>query len=172
MSRLAAAALFLLLVLTTVPASAQEAPTEVAETPVACTNDGGLEVVTAAGLQSKITTPAFDGPGEETKEYLVDLGASSLDATAPVDIEMAWDLAVNDYDLGADSAASSGISENYQPFDPNLESVRLDVVKHCEIITVRAINFLAPVDLDELSLAFKVGPVVTPAPAAEPTPAP
>ncbi len=49
--------------------------------------------------------------------------------------------------------------------------MRLDVVKHCEVINVRAINFLAPVDLDELSLAFTVGPVVTP-PAATPTPTP
>lgn len=170
MSRILAAVLFSLLALGAVPAAAQEAPTEpAAATPIACDNAAGLEVVTPAGLKSTIATPTFDGPGEEAKEYLVDLSATSLEATAPVDIAMTWGLAVNDYDLAADSAASSGASDNYQPFDPNEENVRLDVVKHCEVISVRAINFLAPVDIDELELDFVVGPVVTP---AEPTEAP
>jgi hypothetical protein len=162
--------LFSLLLLSALPAAAQEAPEATATeeptveaTPIACDNPDELEVITTEGLASDITTPAFDGSGTEEKEFLVDLGATSLDATAPVDIAMTWDLAVNDYDLGADSAASSGFSENYQPFDPTEENVRLDVVNHCEVIYVRAVNFLAPVDLDEIALAFTVGPVVTPA---------
>lgn len=186
MSRLLAAMLCSLLVFVAGPAAAQESSGESAsetptaaeadtdaetETPVACTNTDELDVLTPAGLESDIATPAFDGPGEEYKDYLVDLGATSPDATAPVEIAMTWDLPVNDYDLGADSAASSGFSENYQPLDPNEENVRLDVVKHCEVISVRAINFLAPVDLDELALKFTVGTVVTP-PAPEPAPAP
>lgn len=165
MSRLLAATLFSVLVFTAVPAAAQDAPasTATATPAVACANPDALEVITPAGPESDITTPAFDGPGEESKDYLVDLGASSADANAPLDIVLTWELTVNDYDLGAGSAVSTGYSENYQPFDPTEEKVHLDVVKHCEVITVRAVNFLAPVDVDELTLAFTVGPVATPA---------
>ncbi|HVM19534.1 MAG TPA: hypothetical protein VM307_06205 [Egibacteraceae bacterium] len=173
MARLLAAVLTSMLLFAAVPAAAQEAGgeapvEEVTEepTPVECANPDGLEVITTEGLTTDIATPTFDGSGSEYKEFLVDLGAYSLDATAPVDVSMTWGILLNDYDLAAFSAKSSGLSENYQPFDPAEENVRLDVVRHCEVIEAEAINFLAPIDLDSLELTFAVGTVTEP-PAAQ-----
>lgn len=159
---------------TEVPAStieaATEAPTEAAtevaeeptETaPLACANPNDLEVVTPAGLDSTIPTPVFDGPGTEYKEYLVDLSAASLDATAPVNITLTWGLRVNDYDLGAISRRSEGFTDNFQPIDPAEEATSV-VAGHCEVIEVQAINFLAPIDIDTLALDFAVGTVTHP----------
>lgn len=175
MSRLLAVILAAVLAFAVVPgALAQEAPSQTptetttepapeptASGPLACANPDDLEVLAPGTLQSTIATPVFDGPGTEYKEFLVDLSATSLEATAPVDITMTWDVRVNDYDLGATSARSDGVSENYQPFDPVEEAVNV-VAGHCEVIEVRAINFLAPVDMDTLTLAFTVGTVTTP----------
>jgi hypothetical protein len=171
--RLLAAALTALLLLVALPAAAQEAgdagePVEETEdeaAPVECANPDGLEVITTDGLASDIAVPEFSGSGMEYKELLVDLAAFSTDATAPVDVTMTWDYLVNDYDLSAFSRSSSGLSENYQPFDEAEEHVRLDVVRHCEVIEVNAINFLAPLDFDSLALDFAVGTVTEPAPA-------
>lgn len=160
MSRVLAAALAALMLFAAVPASAQEV------VPLACENAGNLEVITPAGLKTGIATPTFNGAGSESKDFLVDLGAASTEATAAVTGVLTWGLPVNDYDLQMDSANNSGVSEGYQPIDENVETVALDDVKHCEVITATAINFLAPVDIDELNLEFSVGPVTEPAPAA------
>lgn len=177
MSRLFAAALTALLVFAAVPAFAQE-PTEAVAEPteepgiIACDNAEGLEVITPDGLQSDIATPSWlVGNEVENKEFLVDLGATSLDATATVGAAMTWDVLVNDYDLEAYSSASGGLSENYQPFDPVEESVTLTKVKHCEVIVVGAIDFLAPVVVDSLVLDFSVSKIVDPGPAPAEEPA-
>lgn len=177
MSRLFAAALTALLVFAAVPAFAQE-PTEPVAEPteepeiIACDNAEGLEVITPDGLQSDIATPSFlVGNEVENKEFLVDLGATSLDATATVGAVMTWDVLVNDYDLEAYSTASGGLSENYQPFDPVEETVTLTKVKHCEVIVVGAIDFLAPVVVDSLVLDFSVSKIVDPGPAPAEDPA-
>lgn len=178
MSRLFAAALTALLLFAAVPAFAQEIeaaePAEdsgVESIVVECENPDGLEVITPEGLQSDITTPSFlVGNEVETKEYLVDLQATSPDATASVAAVMTWGLIVNDYDLEAYSAKGGGLSENYQPEDPAEESVTMTQVRHCEVIVVGAIDFLAPVVADALALDFQVSKFVDPGP--EPVEAP
>jgi hypothetical protein len=170
-SRLFATVLTALLLFAAVPASAQETTEPVEESVeepevIACENPDGLEVITPEGLQTDIATPSFlVGNEVETKDLLVDLSATSLDATATVLVGMTWNLIVNDYDLQAYSASGGGVSENYQPFDPVEESVNLTKVKHCEVITAAAIDFLAPVVVDSLVLDFRVSKIVDPGPA-------
>ena len=176
MSRVLVVALVAALAFSIVPAAlaevpaagtATEVPTEVVAEPtesgpLACTNTNGLEVVAPGGLDSTIPTPVFDGPGTEYKEYLVDLSATSLDATAPVNVTLTWGLRVNDYDLGVTSQRSSAATEGFQPIDPAEEATSV-VAGHCEVIEVQAINFLAPIDIDTLALNFTVGTVTQPA---------
>lgn len=186
MSRLLVAALTALLLFAAVPALAQEAEpvedsteeaaTEEAATEEAaiieCENPDGLEVITREGLETDIATPSFlVGNEVESKDLLVDLAATSLDATATVLAGMTWDVLLNDYDLEAYSASSGGISENYQPFDAAEEMVTMTDVKHCEVITAGAIDFLAPVVVDSLALDFGVSKFVDPGPAPVEEPA-
>lgn len=180
MSRLLVAALTALLLFAAVPALAQEAEQveDSTEEPaiVECENPDGLEVITREGLQTDIATPSWLVGNEiESKELLVDLAATSLDATANVLAGLTWGLDINDYDLQAFSATSGGVSENYQPFDPVGETVPMVGVRHCEVIEAGAIDFLAPVVVDSLVLEFGVskfvdpGPAPAEEPAAEPT---
>lgn len=178
MSRLFAAALTALLLLAAVPAFAQEIETAesvedsgVESIVVECENPDGLEVITPEGLQSDIATPSYlVGNEVETKQYLVDLQATSAEATATVTAAMTWGLIVNDYDLEAYSAKGGGISENWQPVDPAEESVTMTKVRHCEVIVVGAIDFNAFVVADSLALDFQVSKFVDPGPATAEAP--
>ena len=184
MSRLLAVVFALAIMLAAVPtAFAQEVPVEEpteSTTPeiVACENPDGLEVITREGLESTIATPSFlIGNEFEPKEFLVDLQATSTLATATITSVMSWTNVANDYDLQGDSATASAISENYQPEDAPDETVALAKVAHCEVITLTAIDFLAPVAVDaaspvlldplalDITVTKFVEPVVT-APAA------
>lgn len=122
----------------------------------ACENPDGLQVITVVGGTSTITTPSqFVTVPVETKEFLLDLGgASSADVTAT----LSWGLLVNDYDLGLTSSLAGGTSENYQPIDPIGESVTA-AASGCDILIVDAIDFLAPVFVDSLSVSFSVANV-------------
>ena len=169
MSRLLAAALTVLLLLAAVPSAFAETATDemVAETPdeaqdeapvIPCDNPDGLEVITSDGLETTITAPSFaSASAVETREFLVDLQATSSDTRAAVTGLMVWTLVGNDYELQLDGAGLSGISENYQPLDPAQEAVTLTDVGHCEILTASAIDFLAPLPDDALTLSFSVG---------------
>jgi hypothetical protein len=167
-SRLLAAALTALLLFAAVPASAQELVEEPTEEPaiVECENSDDLEVITREGLQTGITTPSFMVGNEvESKDFLVDLAATTTDATATIAVDMTWAVLVNDYDLEAYSARGGGASESWQPLDPAVESVAMTQVRHCEVIQVSAIDFLAPVVVDSLALDFRVSKFVDPGPA-------
>ena len=176
MSRLLAAAVAALLLFAAIPAYAQEAPTEeptaepspeVTEEPaiIACDNADGLPVLTAEGLQPEVPTPSFlVGNEVESVDVLVDLAATSSDATATVNGFMTWTFALNDYDLEILSTTNGGISENFQPLDPAEEAVVVSKVRHCEVITVNAIDFTAPLVVDTLEVSLALTRIVDPGP--------
>lgn len=183
MSRLFTAVLAALIALAAMPAFAAEGPrsgpaaTAVAEVAadseetgeaeiVECDNADDLEVITRDGAASEIAAPSFVVGNEwEYKDFLVDLQATTTDATASIDTAMTWDFIANDYDLQVGNRRSSGISEGYQPFDPAEEFVGIVNVGHCEVVTVGARDFLASVVVDTLALDFRVSRFVDPGPA-------
>jgi hypothetical protein len=129
-------------------------------------SDDGLEVITRDGLASDIASPSFlIGRRREAKQFLVDLSPATEHFRAAVTTTMTWSVAANDYDLAVTTSLGSGETEAFQPFDPPIEELTLSA-RHCDVITVEAIDYLAPVVVDSIELGFAVRNVreVVPAP--------
>lgn len=141
----------------TAPAQHEAAVTAPATEAVPCVNPDALEVVTLDQVESEIAAPGLTVVDTETKSFVVDLGADSLEATAPLAVTMSWDALLNDYDLEV-TADDTLRSENAQPFDPSEESVTV-TVSHCQVIEVSAYNFFALQPATTLSLSFGPGAV-------------
>jgi hypothetical protein len=151
------------LALSTVPALAEgeevvvEDAGVVVEEPVepellaACTNSPDLPRITVEGHSGTVATPAPPF-GEESASYVLDLAGQPVGTTANVNVALSWTIPVNDFDLDAASSGSAGESINVQPVDPALEEVFLSGVKHCGVVTATAVNFLAAVVVDTLTL--------------------
>jgi hypothetical protein len=153
-------ALSALLVLGMVPAAAEEEPTAEEEVElVECDNPDDLEVITREGLASDIATPsAFVGNQTEFKEFLLDLSPATADTVGTVTTTMTWGVPTNDYDLSVYSSRGSAATEAFQPFDEAVEQASIPA-RHCDVFEVGAIDFLAPVVVDSLSLDFAVSNV-------------
>jgi hypothetical protein len=158
-------ALSALLVLGMVPAAAQSADSQ--EEPaveeevelVECDNPDGLEVITRDGLASDIATPSsFAGNETEFKEFLLDLSPATAETVGTVTTTMTWSVPTNDYDLSVYSSRGSAATEAFQPFDAPVEQASIPA-RHCDMFEVGAIDFLAPVVVDSLSLDFAVSEV-------------
>ena len=163
MTRRLGLALTAMLLLGVVPAAADDVLIE-------CANAQDLEVITRAGLGSDIGTPSFL-IGDETvyKNFLVDLSPvpeGSTRADAVINTTMTWDVPANDYDLLMSTSFGSVQTEDYQPIDPPVEYASLRA-KHCEVIEIGALDYLAPAAVDSIALNFTTSGVVvqTPPPA-------
>jgi hypothetical protein len=115
--------------------------------------------ISADGGTGTVATPAPPF-GEESAQYVLDLAGLPVGSTAGVNVAMSWAVPTNDFDLEAFGGTQSGDSMNIQPLDPALEEVYLAGLKHCAVITATAINFLAPVVVDTLTLDFGVFPKI------------
>jgi hypothetical protein len=144
-------ALSAMLALGMVPAAAED-EVELVE----CDNPDGLEVITREGLSSDIATPSWiAGNDTEFKEFLVDFSPATADTVGSITTTMTWLVRANDYDLTVYSSRGSAATEDYQPFDDAVEQATIQA-RHCDMFEVGAVDFLAPVVVDSLSLDFAV----------------
>lgn len=121
--------------------------------PVMCENDFGLEVLAPGDLDVTVPAPsAFVGNERETETFMVDLGSEEApayeDTTARLSGEMTWTVVANDYDM----ILGSVTTEAFQPFDPPVETATT-TVRHCGVVTIGALDFLAPAPVEELTIS-------------------
>ncbi len=148
------------LALTCLPAFADETVPTDPEAPAVlaeCALPAGSERLTVDGFTGTIATPsALVGNERESRVFTLDLAGLAEGSTGSIEATMTWLVPANDYDLDVLAGRSSGTSENFQPFDPNTESVFAGGVAHCAKVTISAIDFLAPVVVDTLDLQATV----------------
>lgn len=121
--------------------------------PEVCENDFDLDVLAPGTLDVTVPAPsAFVGNERETEVFLVDLGSEGApayaDTTARLSGEMTWTVVANDYDM----ILGSVTTEAFQPVDPAVETATT-TVRHCEIVTIGAVDFLAPAPVEELTIS-------------------
>ncbi len=135
-----------------VPALPALAGTTTVPTLAPCANPEGLKTVTlnTAGVGT-LDTPSLIGNAEEGVQLLVDFAGRKEGYTGNVDAVISWGVPTNDYDLRLDSDESSGTGENFQPVDAAEETASVGGVTHCSVVTVTAIDFLAPAAVDTIS---------------------
>jgi hypothetical protein len=144
------------LALTALPAFADSDPdAEPAPEPAPlaeCALPAGTERLTVDGVTGTIDTPSLVGEESTSRVFVLDLAGLPVGTTGAADVTMTWGVPANDYDLDVNGVTS----ENYQPFDDAVETAGTAARPHCSRITVTAIDFLAPVVVDTLSIDVKV----------------
>lgn len=135
------------------PTGEEEPTAEPEPEPLVCDNEFDLDVLVPGDLDVTVPAPsALLGNERETQFFLVDLGSEEApayeDTTARLSGEMTWTLVINDYDMILASVTTAA----YQPFDPAVETATT-TVGHCDIIEIGALDFLAPVPLEELTIS-------------------
>lgn len=122
--------------------------------PKICAELAYAPALTTDGLSTMVDAPNYLIDGAESTDlyFTVDLGPDAYeDTVGTIAGEMTWDVVANDYDL----SVNGNLSDNYQPFDAAVESASASVT-HCDVVTVSAIDFLAPAELEELALELTV----------------
>ncbi len=124
-----------------------------APAPLVCAESAYAPPLALDGFSGLVTAPnGFTDSASTDLYFTVDLGPDAYaDTTGTIDGELSWTVVANDYDL----TVGGNASENYQPIDPAVENASASVA-HCEIVSVSAIDFLAPVTVEDLQLDVSV----------------
>ena len=127
--------------------------------------EGYTKVGPGASLTPEVASPQFEPSATFTDlNYQLDLYPAKATNKASVSSSLSWQIAANDWDLFLldQNGDELGGSEGFQPLDPPSEFVGGPNILHCELFTIRVLNFQAvggpAVDaVDPLALAVTTG---------------